>query len=143
MDALFDARVYMFVENDRVVAFEKCSEESKICEEAAAEKKRLIAVEKRRREILQPRMCRVMAAQEPRASGANHAVLFYRVNHSLAQRRVPREAQIIVRGKVDALGGGELTEPMRALQPLHLGTHSWDVRAQLRLAPGGGSKSTL
>src|SRR5712671_1327613 len=143
MDALFDARVDMFVENDRVVAFEKSSEDGEIREETAAEKKRLIAVEKRRGEILQPRMRRVMAAQEPRTSGANHAVLFYRLDHSLAQRRVPREAQIIVRGKVDALGEGELTEPMRALQPLHLGTHSWEVRAQLRLAPAGGSKSTL
>src|SRR5260370_10671709 len=107
MGALFDARVYMFVENDRIVAFEQCAETGEICKKAAAEKKRLLAFEKLRREFLQLRMRRVMAAQEPRTSGANHAVLFYRFDRGLPKRRMVRETQIIVRGKVDALGGGE------------------------------------
>src|SRR5437868_3874274 len=133
MDAIFDARVDMFVENDRVVAFEQRTKEGEIREETAAEKKRLLAFEKLRRELLQPRMRRVMAAQEPRTSGANQAVLFYRFDRGLTQRRMAREAQIIVRGKIDAMGGSELAEAMLVLQPLHLGADAGQVRAQWRL----------
>ena len=132
MDTLLDARVNVLVEYDCVVPLEKCAEEREIREEAAAEKKRLLVFEKLRREFFQPRMCGMIASQEARTARSDCAVFLYRFHHGLAQRGMPRQTEVIVRGEIDAPGGRELAKPMLALQPLHLRRDSRQIGAQFR-----------
>ena len=96
MNAFLDARMDPLIENHRVVALAKRTEERVIGHETATHEERLLDAEKPRPEVFQTRMRRMMPAQKPRAARAEHAVAFESRNRRFAQRRMTREPQIIV-----------------------------------------------
>ena len=121
VEAFLDAGMDMLVEDNGIAAAGESAEQGEIREEAAAEEERFSGAEELRRGLFEARMGLVVPAQQPRTARAGQAGFTERGDHRLAQRGIAGEAEIIVRGEVDATGQREAAMPVGLLQPRQFG----------------------
>jgi hypothetical protein len=98
--------------------------------------------EKIRCEFFQMPMRRMMTPQQPRAAGADETLLAERRNANLAQCRVPRQAEIIVRREINPARQRECALPFRSFQPLQRGGYAGNAVAQFAPGTERGPNST-
>ena len=96
------AGVDQCVGDDQIATLRQGRQQRRIGGEPGSQEQRRLAAEKRRRLGLQRFMLGMIAAQQPRAAGADRHPAIKRRAHRVGQHRRSRQPQVIVRGKVHA-----------------------------------------